>query len=387
LVVFAHRSNAGGEGNLVSVDRSSSLVTRHSSLRFSLRLNNDLPISDYVALARAAEEAGFDQFWVSHDLFLRSSPVVLAAVALATERIAIGTCILNPYTLHPAEIAMAAATLDELSGGRFLLGIGAGAAEFMKWVRLPRERPLAVTRRAIEQVRAVLDGRSASGWEPEAYLRFSWTTTGAGGHAAGKHGDPTAHVSGADDVQSRGGRRIPIYLAALSPRMLRLAGELADGVLPLLFPPEHYATVEPLIRAGAERAGRDMAEIDLAACVWCSVSNDRSAAEAVLKDKIAYYGHALSPLIWDRLGLTVADFRPLERALMTERDPAAARALVTPAMLRVGVAGTPADLVERLRGLVALGARHLSFGPPLGPDPLAAVRAIGRDVMRHISNE
>jgi 5,10-methylenetetrahydromethanopterin reductase len=319
-------------------------------MRFSLRLNNDLPIRDYVALAQAAEEAGFDQFWVSHDLFLRSSPAILTAVALATERIEVGTCILNPYTLHPAEVAMVAATLDEVSGGRFNLGLGAGAAEFMKWVRLPYEKPLATTRRAIEQLRALFSGEQPPGWEPEAYLRF----------------DP-----------GTGGRRIPIYLAAMSPNMLRLAGELADGVLPLLFPPEHYATVEPLIREGAEQAGRTMDEIDLAACVWCSISDDRQAAEDVLRDKIAYYGHALSPLIFDRLGLTADDFRATERALMTERDPLKARALVTDRMLRIGIVGTPDDLIDRLTSLVDLGVRHISFGPPLGPDPLAAVRAIG----------
>ena len=79
---------------------------------FSLRLNNDLPVAEYVTLARVAEAAGFDQFWVSNDLFLRSAPVILAAVAVATRRIGIGTCILNPYTIHPGEIAMMAATLE-----------------------------------------------------------------------------------------------------------------------------------------------------------------------------------------------------------------------------------------------------------------------------------
>jgi 5,10-methylenetetrahydromethanopterin reductase len=324
--------------------------------RFSLRLNNDLPVGSYVEMAQVAEQAGFDQFWVSHDLFLRSSPVILTAVALATSRIEIGTCILNPYTVHPAEIAMIAATLDEVSGGRFNLGLGAGASEFMKWLGNPRERPLTVTRDALLSIRAVLAGEPAPGWESEAYLRF---------------GD-----------RSRA-RRIPIYLAALSPRMLRLAGELADGVLPLLFPPEHYATVEPLIRAGADQAGRSMDEIDLAACVWCSMSDDRQAAEDVLKDKIAYYGHALSPLIWDRLGVSVDDFRPIEHALMTERDGPKARSLVNARMLRIGIVGSSHDLIERLEGLVALGVRHLSFGPPLGPDPVAAVAAIGRDVIPH----
>jgi len=319
-------------------------------VRFSIRLNNDLPVADYIRLARIAEEVGFDQFWVSHDLFVRSAPVILAAVAQATERIELGTCIVNPYTLHPSEIAMLAATLDELSGGRFNLGIGAGAAEFLKWVDIPQERPLRDTRRAMEQINAALSGEQAPGWQPEAYMRFST-------------------------------RRVPLYLAAMSPNMLRLAGELADGVLPLLFPPEHYETVQPLIAEGAARASRSLAEIDIAACVWCSISDDREAAETVLKDKIAYYGHALSPLIWQRLGVTQDDFRQIEQALMVERNPEKARALVDDRMLRIGVVGTPHDLIARLEGLVSVGVRHLSFGPPLGPDPAEAIAAIGRAVI------
>jgi len=321
-------------------------------VRFSIRLNNDLPVAEYVRLARVAEAAGFDQFWVSHDLFVRSAPVILAAVAQATKRIEFGTCIVNPYTLHPSEIAMFAATLDELSGGRFRLGIGAGAAEFLKWVEIPQERPLRDTRRAIEQIRAVLSGKPAPGWQPEAYLRFP-------------------------------SRQLQLYLAAMSPNMLRLAGEVADGVLPLLFPPEHYETVLPFIREGAERSGRALDEIDIAACIWCSISEDRETAETVLKDKIAYYGHALSPLIWQRLGLTQEDFRPIERALMVERDPERARSLVDERMLRIGVVGTPRDLIPRLEALVALGVRHLSFGPPLGPDPAAAIETLGREVIPH----
>lgn len=329
----------------------------HSPLRFSLRLNNDLPVRDYVALARAAEAAGFDQFWVSHDLFLRSSAVILTAVAGATGRIGVGTCILNPYTIHPAEIAMFAATLDEWSGGRAVLGLGAGAGEFLKWIGLPQAAPIDTMRRAVAAIRATLAGERGGdpSWTEDAYLRFA----------------PPA------------GRRIPIYLGAMSPRMLRLTGEIADGALPLLFPPEGYDDVLPLIAAGAARAGRTVADLDIAACVWCSIAADRAAAEAPLKDKIAYYGHALSPAIWDRLGVTQEDFRPIERAIMTERDEAKARGLVAEKMLAIGIAGTPRDLIARLETLHARGVRHLSLGPPLGPDPLAAVEAIGREVIPH----
>jgi 5,10-methylenetetrahydromethanopterin reductase len=322
-------------------------------MKFSLRLNNDLTVTEYVALARAAETAGFDQFWVSNDLFLRSVPVILAAVAQVTERIEIGTCVVNPYTMHPAEIAMLAATLDELSGGRFNLGIAAGGAELLKWVNIGHERPLAEIRQAIARIRALFDGTPAEEWTAEAYLRF-----------------PVA-------------RRVPIYLGAMGPRMLRLAGAVADGVLPLLFPPEHFATVHTLVAEGAASAGRALDAIDLAACIWVSISDDTAAAEAVLRDKIAYYGAGLSPLILERLGVTKDEFGPIERAIMTERDPDKARALVTEKMLRIGIVGRADNLIARLETLTAMGARHLSFGPPLGPDPLAAVAQIGQVVIPH----
>jgi len=125
-------------------------------MRFSIRLNNDLTLKEYVGLAQAAERAGFDQFWVSNDLFLRSAPIILSAVVAATERIQIGTCILNPYTMNPSEIAMLAATLDELSGCRFNLGLAAGAADFLKWVGIPQVKPLAAMRETIAAIRALL---------------------------------------------------------------------------------------------------------------------------------------------------------------------------------------------------------------------------------------
>ncbi len=322
-------------------------------MKFSIRLNNDLMVPDYVALAQAAEAAGFDQFWVSNDLFLRSVPVILTAIAQETARIEIGTCVVNPYTIHPAEIAMLAVTLDEVSGGRFNLGIAAGGAALLKWVNIAHAHPVAETRRAIHQINSLLTGEAPEGWTSEAYMRIPVT------------------------------RRVPIYLGAMGPRMLRLAGEVADGVLPLLFPPEHFATVQPLIAAGAAAAGRSLDDIDLAACIWVSLSDDAIAAEAALREKIAYYGAGFSPLILDRLGVSKADFGPIEEAMMTERDTEKARNLVTPDMLRIGVVGTSDDLIARLEGLVGMGARHLSFGPPLGPDPLRAVEQLGRDVIPH----
>ncbi len=328
-------------------------------MRFSLRFNNDLPIAQYAALAQAAERAGFDQFWVSNDLFLRSAPVILASIAQATQHIQIGSCIFNPYTIHPAELAMFAASMDELSGNRFNLGLAAGAGEFLKWVGIEQVKPLAMMRETIGAIRALLRGERVEfdgqhlRWTNEAYLHFTAL------------------------------RVTPIYLGAMSVGMLKLAGECCDGVLPLLFPPENFYIVRDMVFDTVAGASPATTQFDLAACIWVSLDEDRDAARRVLAQKIAYYGHALSPLIYERLGLSHDDFRPIEQALMVERDEdkAVRMVLADERMLRIGICGNADDIVERLAPLIVAGADHISFGPPLGPDPLKAIGLLGKRVI------
>lgn len=323
-------------------------------MRFSIRVNNDLDIATLTAVARAAEAGGFDQLWVSNDLFLRSCPVLLATLAERTSRILLGSGVLNPYSVHPAEIAMLAVTLQEASSGRFLLGLGAGAEEFLGWAGIERTRPLARTREAVLAIRALLAGERpadvAGGWRAEGRLRLPPAPT-------------------------------PIYLGGMSPRMLALAGELADGALPLLYPPEHYPTAAAQVRAGMRDTGR---EFDLPACVWVSVAADASAGRRALAEKIAYYGASFAPYLLERAGLSTADFTPVQDALARGEQEAAV-ALVDDRMLALGIAGDPHEVVRRCRALVEAGARHLSFGPPLGPDPVAAVETLARDVLPYVT--
>jgi 5,10-methylenetetrahydromethanopterin reductase len=121
--------------------------------------------------------------------------------------------------------------------------------------------------------------------------------------------------------------------------------------------------------------------LDFACCVWVSLASDPRAARRALAEKISYYGSALSPLILERLSLTREDFAIIERAMVEERDMEKASSLVDERMLRIGVVGGPKQVIERLEPLVEKGASHLSFGPPLGPDPLEAVELLGREVL------
>ncbi len=324
-------------------------------MRFSVRVNNDLSYAGLLAVAVAAERAGFDQLWVSNDLFLRSAPVLAGALAAATARIGLGIAVMNPYSVHVSELAMAAATAQEVSGGRFLLGLGAGSEQFLGWAGLPRPRPLAVTRTAVATLRALLghedvdSGLLPEWFGPDSVLRF-----------------PLA-------------RPVPVYVGAMGPKMLEMAGRHADGVLPLLYPPERYAEVRPLVLAGARYR-----DVDLPACFWVSVSDDPAAARTALAEKLAYYGPSISAAVLAAAGLRPQDFAPAAR--LAHGGHGAAR-LIDDRMLSLGVAGDIAEVLARCRALGRLGARHLSFGPPLGPDPVTAVRLLGEAVLPVLSEE
>lgn len=334
-----------------------------AAIRISLRLNNDIPSDRFVEVAVAAEHAGYEQLWVSHDLLLRSAPVLLAAAGCATTHIRLGAGVLNPYSAHPVEIAMHAVTLHELTGGRALLGIGAGAAGLLGAAGIERPDPLARTRAAIVACRNMLRGARSKE---------------SGGTEVCGLPDTSASSLAVAYTTS-----VPLYVGGMGPRMLALGGALADGVLALLYPPEHYPEARAQVRAGAEHVGRNPDELDVPACIWVSVDDDRVAAERALAMKFAFYGQDLSPYLLDSVGLCPADFAPAAAALAAGDDRTAC-SLISPAMLHLGIAGTAEDVAQRCAGIVAAGATHLSFGPPLGPDPVRAVGLLAREVFPRV---
>jgi len=318
-------------------------------VKFSVRVNNDLGFTKLLEVAVAAEQAGFDQLWVSNDLFLRSAPVLAGALAAGTARIGLGIAVMNPYSVHVSELAMLAGTLQEVTGGRALLGLGAGSEQFLGWAGMARTQPLATTRTALAVVRALLghedvDRALLPGWfGAQSVLRF-----------------PVA-------------RPVPVYIGAMGPKMLEMAGRHADGVLPLLYPPERYADVREHVLAGAEHR-----DVDLPACFWVSLSDDPAAARTALAEKLAYYGPSISAPVLAAAGLRPQDFTPASRLA---HDGYGAAQLIDDRMLALGVAGDAVDVLARCRVLHGLGARHLSFGPPLGPDPVIAIRQLGDQVL------
>ena len=224
-----------------------------------------LPAPGVVAAAEAAEAAGFRAFWRG-ETNGRDPVAILGAAALRTSRIMLGSSILNVFARSPASAAMAAATLQELSGGRFLLGLGVGNRNIASWHGRSFGSPLRSMEEYVGIVRAALEGGRTS-------------------HRGSVHGSYGFRL--AFRVP-----RVPIYIAALGPRMSELAGRVADGVLTNLGDAEQMEVVWGSVRRGEAEAGRPPGSVEVVDIVRVSVNEDYGRALAAIRTAFAFYGLA-----------------------------------------------------------------------------------------------
>jgi 5,10-methylenetetrahydromethanopterin reductase len=312
---------------------------------------------EVVNLSVKADQAGFDSVWFPHDPFMRNTWILTAAVAEHTSRIHIGSVGTNPYTTGPSEIATYLATLDELSEGRAILGLGLHTTEMVEWSGYDAGDYLQRTREATEIIRALLRGETVDyqgesfTWSDQCYLRFT-------------------------PVRAD----VPIYIAGFGEAYNALSGEIGDGSLPMITPPESASYMVPAIHKGAVTAGRDPAEVDICACGWLSLSNDVTAAQDLLRPMVAYFAPYLEAPALATAGLDLADFNEVGRLITAQRYDDAYAAITEP-MFRLGIVGTAKDVIARIETLAEMGVTHVNLGGPLGPDPEETIRIMGEEVI------
>jgi alkanesulfonate monooxygenase SsuD/methylene tetrahydromethanopterin reductase-like flavin-dependent oxidoreductase (luciferase family) len=213
---------------------------------------------------KRADELGFEAAYVTH-IAGRDSLSVLAAYASVTERIKLGTGVVPIFSRAPVTMAQTAATIDEFSGGRMVLGLGVSHKVTVEnWYDAEISKPVSQMREYVSVVRAILAGEAPP--EGEFFnTRFQFM----------------GYQARAD---------LPIKIAALSPNMLRLAGEIGDGVMLWLCNPDYVRDVViPHVREGRERAGKDLNGFDIVAAVPVGLTDDPKAARGRMRDQLVTY--------------------------------------------------------------------------------------------------
>jgi F420-dependent oxidoreductase-like protein len=308
-------------------------------VKLSLQYPELVPPPVALELVRAADRLGYETVWVTESYGFDCMST-LGYLASETSRIKLGTGIANVYSRSPALLAQSAVTIDALSGGRFVLGLGtSGRAVVEGWHGIPFERPLRRLREAVDVIR-MANRRDRLVYEGES-VRLS--------QGIRLLPQPTREA-------------IPIYLASISPAGIELAGEIADGLLPVFLSVRHVDEVVGQLAAGAARVGRDPSSCRICAFgVSVVPTADIAAGRDLERDRLAlylggmgtprrnYYNH-----LFVRYGYGEEAARVQGLYLQRERD--AARAAVTDAMVdEVSIIGSIADCKERLGELEAAG--------------------------------
>ncbi len=312
-------------------------------VRFGLGMAPVEPLKKVVATAKLAEDLGFEYVGHADQRFAGEKDVfvALAADALNTQRVKLGPCVSDPFTRIPAMLAVAIASLDELSDGRAVLTLGAGGSGFTQ-MHLERKHVNEALREAILTIRALLTGEVVT-YEGKLFkltnarLRF----------------------------KTRPG--LPIYLATRSPMNLELAGEVADGALIAT-----YVSKEQLefaigrIRTGAERAGRRPEDIKLISWVYTSISDDgQQAVENVrpfVTQALVNTSPDAYPVIFEGFDSELPSFLGKIREMGREGLEVAYRDrkyLTDDVIKRFSVAGTADDCIRKIREITSLGINDI----------------------------
>ncbi len=311
---------------------------------------------DLIAAAREAESAGFDSVWASEawsfDVF-----TTLTHLACHTERIKLGTNIAQLYSRTPALLASTAASLDQISGGRFLLGVGASGPQVIEeWHGVPYDRPVQRTRELIAIVRQVLSGEK---------IRFDGAIYKVGMKKSLKLLNPVYR------------KDLPVYVASLGPKNVEMTAEVADGWLPTFFSTEHARAVfGPSLEAGKAMRSPELGTLEIAPFVPAFVGKYEVGVD-FLRQIVGFYIGGMGSKEKNFYNQLVRRYGYVEEAeqiqnLFLGGDKRAAIAAVPDELVdQVSLIGDESRIRDRLQAFAETGATAVLLG-------LATLGAEGR---------
>jgi len=309
-----------------------------SESRVALYLQDAHPIRDGMKLAQYAEKHGFEAVWQAESRLVRDAIVPMAAYAAVTERIKVGSGVINNWTRNIGLLAATFLTLDDLAPDRIICGIGAWWDPLAKNVGVERRKPLLAMRETVEVMRRLLAMENVT-FEGEFH-----------------------QVKGIElDVVHgrREPRQVPIMIGATGMQMMELAGEIADGVvLNYCVPPEYNDPALEHLRLGAQRAGRDFDTVDRPQLVVCSVHQNKATALDGARALLTQY-LAQQPHIAQASGVSDGVVKQIQNILgwpaTKDQIREAMRFVPDELVQRITASGTPEEVKAKVRQYVARG--------------------------------
>lgn len=325
-------------------------------MKFGIEFVPYKPIDKIVELAKKAEDAGIQYCWVTDHYNNRNVYITLTAIAGATKKIMLGPGATNPFLVHPSITASSIASIDEISGGRAVLGIAAGDRMVLNSLGVNPQKPIQAMDEAIRVIKGLLAGENVS-LDGEFFkirnIKLNFKP---------KH-------------------QIPIYIGAQGPRLLMLAGGRADGVLVNASNPIDLSHAVMEISKGALKAGRKMEEIDVAAYTSFSVADSSEKAAEAAKPIVAFIVSSTPEVVLKRHDISMEEVSVVKEELGKGKFDKVIAAVTTGMLDSFSVYGTPAECVEKISELSKIGVTQFVIGSPLGPDPVASIEIIKEKII------
>lgn len=329
-------------------------------LTFGIELLANEDAQTLTELIKFAEDNGLEYAWITDHYNNRDAFGLLTYIASRTDTIKLGPGVTNPYTRTAAQLASAIATVNEVSGGRAVFGIGPGDKVTFDSLGIEWEKPLTTVKETVEVVRAFTRGGKVS------------------------YDGDVCRIKGAK--LSYGESDIPVYIGAQGPKMLALAGAIGDGVLVNGSHPRDFEYAVSVLKEGAKSEDRDFSKFDVGAYTSFSISSDMDAATKAARPVTAFIVAGSPDAVFEKHGIPLDDVEKVRTGF--KKGFGDAVAAVTDEMLDAfSICGTPDKCIGRIEELIKAGVTQIITGSPLGPKKKDAIELIGKEIIPYFKEQ
>lgn len=323
---------------------------------FGIEFLANEPAKKLAELVAFSEENGLEYAWITDHYNNRDSFSLLTYIAAQTKTIKLGTGVTNPYTRTAVQLASAIATVNEVSEGRAVLGIGPGDKVTFDSLGIEWEKPLETIRETVDVIRQMQTGKKIT------------------------YDGKILKIKSAKLNFGKGSTIPPVYIGAQGPNMLKLAGEIGDGALVNASHPLDFKEALPVLAQG----GADLSHFDVGAYTSFSVAEKRDDAVKAAKLVVAFIVAGSPDSVFERHGIDMKDVGAVRSGF--KKGFADAVSAVTDEMLDAfSICGTPAECIEKIDRLIKAGVTQVVAGSPIGPDREEAIKIVGKEIIPHFN--